>query len=165
MDWKILGLAACLFASQSTSQTSTSPAPAIGPEMVVEVARFNVNGNWYDFYGSHEHDNILLLPTELPDGSVRIKVGPRSEFGTHLEFVFSHDSQGHTHVTAMGLWSSDVHARGYPSSGHVTDLEGRVLIQTDDWGPGKTLNAMFAIHGTARSGASLYLGCFSILRK
>ncbi|SRR5260221_4726888 len=158
MNWKLL-LSGFLLLSVQATTTQFPPVSGI----VVEVGYFSVEGLWYQDGISHVHDKVRIRPTDHPDGAIDVTVGTTEISGTDITFYFSHDEKGQTRASATAVTRSDVHMDGYPSALHLSDLEGRILIQSNDWGPGKTLNALFAIRGMERKSPEFLVGSFSLL--
>jgi len=163
MNWKLL-LAGILLLTVQTTPNQSAPV-ASAPGIVVEVGPVLMNGLWYQGGGQHVHDKVRIRPTYHPDGSVDVTVGTTEMSGTDVTLSFSHDAAGQTRASAAALTRSDVHMEGYPSARHLSDLQGRVLIHSNDWGPGKTLNALFAIRGMDEKSPEFLMGSFSLLMR
>jgi hypothetical protein len=163
MSWKLLFAGFSLLPVQATPTQSTPATPI--PGIIVEVGPLPMNGLWYQDGLTHVHDKVRIRPTYHPDGAVEMTVGTTEISGTDITFYFSHDEKGQTRASATTLSRSDVHMDGYPSARHLSDLEGRIVIESNDWGPGKTLNALFAIRGMEEKSPEFLVGSFSLLMR
>jgi hypothetical protein len=111
---------------------------------------------------------VRIRPTYHPDGAVDVTVGTTEKVGIDITLSFSHDATGQTRASATALTRSDVHIRsdglmeGHPSARNLSDLQGRIVIYSNDWGPGKTLNALFAIRGMDKMSPEFLVGSFSL---
>jgi len=159
MNWQLVLMIPVLTAVQSLPPPSETRAS--GPDAVVEVRPFSFNGHWLDIDGNHTHDReIGLRFGHEDDGSVWVTLGHSP--GTECTFRFWKDSKDITRASVSGSWSTDLKSKGRPSRGHLTDLETRLEIQTNDWGPGKPLNCRFSVRSMRAEQPTWLLGAFSI---
>jgi len=163
MNWNPLFAGLLLLCVQTTPIESTPAAPA--HEIVVEVGHFSMEGLWYQDGVSHVHDRVRIRPVYHPDGTVEVELGTTDLGGTDITLTFSHDQAGQTRASATALTHSDVHTEGYPSARQLSGLEGRIVVHSNDWGPGKTLNALFAIRGMDEKSPEFLMGSFSLLMR
>jgi len=161
MSWKLLLAGILLLFVQTTPNQSASAAATAG--IVVEIGYFPAKGAWFQDSTFHGHDDqVKLLPTYHPDGSIELTIGNAGRTGTDLSFLFSHDGTNQTHVQATALVRSDTSAGGSQRTWHLSELEGHVLVPRNDWGPGRPLDALFTIRGLSGKTPELLMGSFSI---
>jgi len=138
------------------------PTPAARGELTVEVGHFPWNGTWYqDVYG-HEHEKVEVVPKYAENGRVEVTVGLGGLSGTDVTLVFWRDEAKSTHVAATAIHRSD---RTGPSGSlvrHLSGVEGRVLLQKDDWGPGRPLDCLFSVRAVMNEQPQLLLGMFNL---
>ena len=159
MNWRLVWAIPVLTAVQSLPPQSGTRAT--GLDAVVEVQSFSFEGHWLDVDGRHTHDRETGLRFGREnDGSMWVTLG--HDPGAECTFRFSKDSDGRTHALVSETWSTDQKLKGKPSRGHLTDLESRLQIHTNDWGPGKTLNCRFSVRGKQSDRPTWLLGAFSI---
>jgi hypothetical protein len=124
-----------------------------------------MNGVWLQDAGKHLHDHDVVLDhITRPDGSVEVTLGSgvRSSWST-LTLTFTHDGSGATKVAAITKSRPDVHRDGLLPAREEQALDGRVLVHTNDWGPGKDISCMFALNGMSGKQPMLLMGSFLVM--
>jgi hypothetical protein len=139
-----------------------SPAPT-AHEIVVDVGYVPMNGLWFQDEIAHIHDKVKIKQAVRPDGSVEVTLGTGGQSGTDLTLTFVHDGSGATRVSAVAVERTDVHRPGAPNIWHISDIDGRVMIHTNDWGPGKDISCMFALHGMSEKQPVMLMGSFLVV--
>jgi hypothetical protein len=148
-----------------SSQSASPPkaAPAAAHEIAVEVGQVPMQGLWYQDEIAHVHDKVRITQSTHPNGSVEVTLGTGGEGGTDLTLTFSHDANGATTVSALAVQRRDVQFKGNPSVRHIGGMDGRVIVHSNDWGPGKDITCMFALHGMSGKEPVLLMGSFLIV--
>ena len=154
-------LGSALLVLQEAPKPVSKPAPR--GDLVVEVGDFSMNGVWYQDAVNHVHDEVRIRPVFQAEDRLEVTIGTAGEGGTDLIFVFWRDEKGATQASVRGLWRTDIVLEDSPRRRYLADVEGRVLLQTNDWGPGKTINALFAVRGHVDERSQFLLGSFSLL--
>lgn len=160
MNWKfaLLGMGLLVF------QTEATAPPPGRAGVVVEVGRVPMQGLWYQDGRDHVHDaEVRLRHVYRRPGLLRVNLGTGLEGSTDLEFNFSHDASGATGVGVSAQYRHDSQIEGSPATQRLKDLEGRVILQSNDWGPGKTITCLFVLRGRLEQERQQLLGSFLIL--
>jgi hypothetical protein len=164
----LLALALSLFQSEPARETpQKTAAPAASPPtspIVLEVAPVPMNGVWYQDGRDHVHDSeVKLAQVYRRPGLLRVTLSTGKGGGTDIEFNFSHNDAGSTLVNCSAFHHQDVMTEGSTPEQRLRGLQGRVVVHTDDWGPGKTLICTFAVEGTLEQEKQFLLGSFLVL--
>jgi hypothetical protein len=162
MNWKFSMLGVCLLVFQSEP---APPAAAREPAaVVVEVGHVPMQGVWYQDSFDHVHDSqVRLGHVYRKNGTLTVTLGTSRDGGTDLAFNFSHDATGSTRVGVTATYRHDEKNEGSPPGQRLRDVEGRVMLQTNDWGPEKNLTCVFALQGNLGKERQFLLGSFLVL--
>jgi len=162
MNWKLSMLGICLLAFQTASPPA-KPAPAESP-ITVEQGAVPMQGIWYQDSVGHFHDSeVKLEHAYTKKGVLAVNIGTQHPSGTDLVLFFSHEADGSTHVRVSGKFRGDAMD---PDSRPVTSLSaiaGRVMLRSNDWGPGKDFTCAFALRAKAGDKVQFLLGSFLVM--
>jgi hypothetical protein len=162
IQWKfaLLGLGLALLQSEPAHE---SPQPKTAG-IVLEVGHVPMNGIWYQDARSHAHDSdVKLAQVFRRPGLLRVTLTTGKPDGTDIEFNFSHNDAGATLVNASAFHHKDPEIEESAPEQRLRGLQGRLVVHTDDWGPGKTLQCTFAVQGTLGTERQFLLGSFLVL--
>jgi hypothetical protein len=162
MNWKNLMLGSALLAFQTEPHP---PAPAREPgAVVVEIGHVPMEGQWFQDGFHHVHDNqVKLTHIYRKNGVLTVTLSNGLASGTDLIFNFAHDPNGSTRAGVTANYRRDATEENAPPSQRLRDLEGRLVLPTNDWGPDKSFTCAFALAGNLVKERQFLLGSFLVV--
>jgi hypothetical protein len=161
MNWKFAMLSAALLVLQNEPAPSAAPGES---RVAIDVGPIPMEGVWYQDNKDHVHDTeVKLRQLYRKNGILMVDVSTGRPGGTDLELIFTHDESGATKVGLTANYRHDFQTEGSPVNQRLRDLEGRVMVHSNDWGPGKTLTCLFALQGRLGTEREFLLGSFLVV--
>jgi len=162
MNWKLSMLGLALLAFQP-EPPAAKPAHAEDP-VAVESGSVPMQGVWYQDSVGHYHDSeVKLTRTYSKKGVLAVEVATEHPSGTDLVFFFSHDEKSATHVRVTGKFRGDALTPDSQPVKNLSAINGRVMLRSNDWGPGKDFTCVFALRGKAGDAPQFLLGSFLVM--